>query len=317
MLVASYRILTLEEIRVFTGIDSHGHQRATEQQLTVFQNSLELMFGPLIRFTDLRVDFVHSTVKDFFLDLGEDAIHTMAKTYGTDIASAHLALAEACVNYLLCEDMDADLFNNVEPSSATTVASISPIDNVPDNDINLMDIFNIQDVIFFKDERDIDDEACLRIMNVYASFDYAATTWAHHFASCEHIAPETLTRKVKLLSRPGNVQVSNWYKYVAHQSRTIVPSFDDLDELLVAAMYDHCETLRSLLSLRDDKFDFFEARCQLGLFWAASRGHSRIVQAFLEHGTHPNFLQNGQSPLVVAVLGGYQSVCSATAVTSC
>lgn len=308
LLVANYRTLTLEEIAAFTSIESQGPHPATQQQLTIIQNSLELMFGPLIRFPDLRVDFVHSTVKDFFLELGKDATHAMARTYGTDIASAHLTLAEACVSYLLREEMSIDHFNNIEPSSAATMTSISPIDAVLNDGDNLVDIFEIQDVAFFKDEGDIVDEVCSHIRTLFAPFDYAATNWAYHFASCEHIAPKTLTRKVRLLSKPSNVQVSNWYKYMAHQSRTIMPSFNDLDELLLAAMFDHPEALRSLLSYRDDKPDILETRCQIGLFWAASRGHARTVQAFLEHGTNPNFLENGQSPLIVAVLGGYQNV---------
>jgi ankyrin repeat domain-containing protein 50 len=308
LLVASYRNLTLEEIRVFTSIDSQGYQLATQQQLTIFQNSLELMFGPLIRFPDLRVDFVHSTVKDFFLELSNDATHAIATTYGTDVASAHLALAEACVNFLLCEEMDVDFFNNIGPSSAATVASISPVDPVPNDGDSSMDIFDIHQVTFLKDEEDRDDEACSQITDLFAPFDYAATNWAHHFASCEHIAPETLARKVRLLSKPSNVQVSNWYKYMAHQSRTIVPSFGCLNEVLVAAMFDHPEALRKLLSYRHDKPDALEAQCKLGLFWAALQGHARTVQAFLEHGTNPNFLESGQSPLIVAVLGGRQDI---------
>jgi ankyrin repeat domain-containing protein 50 len=308
LLVASYRNLTLEEIRVFKSIDSQGYQLATQEQLTIFQNSLELMFGPLIRFPDLRVDFVHSTVKDFFLELSEDATHAIATTFGTDIASAHLALAEACVDFLLCEEMDVDFFNDVGPSSATTVASISPVDPVPNDDDSSMDIFDIHQVTFLEDEEDRDKEACSQITNLFAPFDYAATNWARHFASCEHIAPETLAQKVGLLSKPNNVRVSNWYKYMAHQSRTIVPSFGRLNEILVAAMFDHPKALRRLLSYCHDDPDALEAQCKLGLFWAAFQGHARTVQAFLEHGTHPNFLENGQSPLIVAVLGGRQDI---------
>ena len=310
LLVASYRILTLVEMRAFTSIDSQGCQPAAQQPLTTFQNSLELIFGPLVCFPDLRVDFVHSTVKDFFLDLDKDSTHAMAKTFGTDIASAHLALADACVNYLLGEELHVDFFNDSEPSSAATITSMSSVDITPNDRDSLTDIFDIRDVKFLRDERDIDDEVCSHIANSFAPFDYAAANWAYHFASCEHIAPEMLTEQVRLLSKPSNVQVSNWYKYMAHRSTTIVPSFSLLDEILVAAIFDHPKALRSLLSSQVDNFDLLETRCKVGLFWAASRGHVRSVQAFLQHGTNPNFLENGQSPLVVAVLGGHEDVSS-------
>lgn len=310
LLVASYRILTLVEMRAFTSIDSQGCKPAAQQPLTTFQNSLELMFGPLVRFPDLRVDFVHSTVKDFFLDLDKDSTHAMAKTFGTDIASAHLALADACVNYLLGDVLCVDFFNDSEPSSAATTTSISSVDSNPNDRDSLTDILDLRDVKFLRDERDIDDEVCSHIVNSFAPFDYAATNWAYHFASCEHIAPEMLTGQVRLLSKPSNVQVSNWYKYMAHRSTTIMPTFSLVDEILVAAMFDHPKALRSLLSSQVDNFDLFEKRCKVGLFWAAARGHVRTVQAFLEHGTNPNFLENGQSPLVVAVLGGHEDVSS-------
>jgi hypothetical protein len=113
------------------------------------------------------------------------------------------------------EEMSIQLFNDIEPSSVATTASVSPIDAVPDDGDNLVDIFNIQGVMFFRDKEDISDEACSHIRSLYALFDYAAMYQAPHFASCEHIAPETLTQKVKLLSKPSNIQFSNLYKYMA------------------------------------------------------------------------------------------------------
>lgn len=310
VLVASCRILTLEEVRAFASNEWQEHQTATEQQLEILQNSLELMFGPLICFPDKGVKFVHSTVKDFFLDLGQGAPHSVAQTYGIDIQSAHLALAEACVDYLLREEMMSDFFNENKPSPATTVASTSPVEDHPDDGDYLADIFEIHDVKFFKDEEAVAEQVCSHIRTSFTPFDYAATKWAFHFASSEHIATETLTRKVMLLSQPNNVPGSNWYKYMAHQSRILMPSFDHLDEILVAAMFDHPKALRSLLAQRDDMTDILETRCELGLFWAASRGHARTVQAFLEHRANPNFLEDGQSPLIVAVLGGHVEVSS-------
>lgn len=310
LLVANYRTLTLEELEAFASIEPQGYYQTTQEQLTIFQNSLQLMFGPLIRTQDLRVNFVHPTVKDYFLQLGEDSTHAVAKMYGTSIASAHSALAEACVNYLLREEMSIDLFNEPEPSSAATAASISPVGAALDDGDNLVDIFNIQDIMFFRDEDDMNDDACSHIRNLFAPFDYTAMNWAHHYASCEHTASEILMEKVRCLSKPSNIQASNWYKYMAHQSQTVVPSVNHLDELLAVAIFDHPNALHSLLSHHDSTSDIIETRCKTGLFWAASRGHSRAVQALLEHGTHPNFLENGQSPLIAAVFEGHQDVCS-------
>lgn len=62
----------------------------------IIQNSLELMFGPLIRFPDLQADFAHSTVKGYFLELGGDATYAVSKIYETNIALAHLGLTKAC-----------------------------------------------------------------------------------------------------------------------------------------------------------------------------------------------------------------------------
>ncbi|MCJ1293322.1 hypothetical protein MMC34_004876 [Xylographa carneopallida] len=310
LLIASYRILTLEEIRAYIDINSQSCQPATQQQLLIFQNNLELMFGPLIRFPGLRVDFVHSTVKDLFLDLNKDTNHAIAKIYGTDIVSAHLALADACINYLLREDLFVDFFNDNEPYSAETITSPSSVDIIPDDGGSLIDIFDLQNVTFFRDNGDINTEVCSYIENSFAPFDYAATNWAYHFASCEHIAPEKLTGQARLLSNISNIQVSNWYKYMAHHSLTIVPSFSHLDGILIAAMFDHPKALQSLLSSHENNPDLLETQCKLGLFWAASRGHTRTVHVLLKHGTNPNYWENGQSPLTVAVLGGHEDVVS-------
>jgi len=76
-------------------------------------------------------------------------------------------------------------------------------------------------------------------------------------------------------------------------------------------MFYHPDALRKLLSNRYHKAGDLERQCKTGFFWAASRGHPRTVQAFLEHGTNPFFLESGQSPLIVASCVGRKSIVEA------
>ncbi len=307
LLVGSVRTLNLDELGAFASVERSRSR--DEAEIVVLKNSIQLMFGPLIRFPDQHVSFVHSTVRDFFLELGTNTTHALSRTYGTDIASAHLALAEACINYLLLDEISNDLFNENEPSSAATVSSISPVIVAEEETDDYAAMFNIKDVMFLRDEEDMDEDTCSRIRTSLAAFDYAAAHWAHHYASCEHIVPETLARQATLLSDPSQVQFSNWYRYWAHQSKITVPKLGQLDPLLVAAMFDHPEAQQRLLA-NGFRPSIAESQCKSALLWAASQGHARVVQAFLDHGINPNFLDNGQSPLILAVLAGHQTVCS-------
>lgn len=133
------------------------------------------MFGPLIRFLNLRVNFVYLTVKDFFFELNKNAIYVMTKIYKTDIASVYLTLAKAYINYLFRKKMFINYFNNIEPFLAAIITSIFLINAVLNNGNNLINIFKIQNVAFFKNKKYIIDKIYSHIRTLFALFDYAVT----------------------------------------------------------------------------------------------------------------------------------------------
>lgn len=288
------------------GRDS-GRNLSESVPASVTKTSVELIFGPLVRFSRTRVYFIHSTVKDFFVELSAEEKHPLHETHGTDLMSAHLTLAISCMRYLLLDEMAIDHFDSqdspVETSTTIILSTQSPVDPMP-----MAELFSIHDVSFLKDVEALHQEASVQLRSAYKAYDYAALNWPHHYALCQNLVSDALLAETSALFDTGSTPFSNWYQYFVQRYKTSMPRLESLNRVLIAALFNHSRTLQALvptlpgLSYKD---------YQIALFWAASKGHAAAVQTLVEHDVSPDVVEDGQTPLGVGIQGGHREVCKA------
>ena len=310
LLVASLRPLTVAEVGAFAGLAYSGDAQypSRRSDIPVIKDRLEMVFGPLVLFVDSCVDFVHPTVKAFLLGLGSEQANELSKSHGTDIASAHLVIATACIRYLLTGEASKDLFTLADPQSTTSDTSNSCKGTPKETDnVSPGESYWIQDVIFLRDKDEIQEDTCKQIKSQYGPFDYAALNWARHYALSEHLAPDELRRQAQVLSDPTSVQCSNWYRYAAQQSYNL-PAISQTSPLQVAALFNHTIALKHCLTHYPGMADSEKAS---GLVLAAAKGHVDSLQILLDHNANPNSLETGVAPLHAGIRGGHRDICSA------
>lgn len=173
MLVVSVRTLTLEELEAFAIVKRSRSK--DEAKIVILKNRIQLMFESLIRFSDQRVSFIHSTIRDFFLKLDINTAHALSNTYDTNIALTHLALAEACINYLLLDEIFNNLFSENETFSTSIVSSTFSVIVAEKEIDDYATMFNIKNVMFLKNEENINKNKCSQIRTSLIAFDYAVT----------------------------------------------------------------------------------------------------------------------------------------------
>lgn len=316
LLLSCSRPLTLDEFHTLhTAAQNPTSHNIGQADPSIMKNVLERAFGPLIRFSSSQIHFAHSTVKDFLLSLDGDATNPLSKTHGTDLPSAHLALATAAMRYLLHDDLSVDLFDVKEltgEQSPTSPSSTATPELVTNDTEFLPGMFSLGEVTFLRDEDATREAMCPQICSRHQAFDYVALHWAHHYAMCEAVAPDELHENATMLAKHGSTQLANWYKYMSSLSRTAMPVLDQVSPILIAAMFNHTVNLQNLLKQSPTPSS---ATRQLALYWAACRGQTVCVRILLEHGAEPDVPCDGHTPLHVAVQGGFVDICDALLAT--
>ena len=291
------------------GIVTASTTFAKRKNITI-ESSLQRAFGPLVRISQNQIFFAHTTVGDYFVDIGADNSHPLHDSHGVHTCAAHLTFAVACMKYLFLRDFSDDLFDIQDPNTDRSSSSMG-VDDLDECSINsvdgMVDLFGIHDVTFLKDEDSIREISCAQIEAQFRFYDYAATNWSYHYAFSEDVAPEEVARQAIELSRTGSTHFANWYNYVVARSRTSMPELSQLDSVTVAALFNHTNNLRYLLSHASKESAKGHTAA---IFWAASKGHAEAVRILIEHDVDPNKTQNSQTPLAIAVQAGFLDVCT-------
>ena len=308
-MVSCSRTLTLEELNIFVTIANQKSTYAVEEdEQTHIGTVLKKAFGPMIRTVDSKVHFIHSSVKDFLLKLHEDPSLPLHATHATDLQSAHLTLASACIRYLLLDDLRKDLFENYSPSKGSPTSPISSeVRDAQAQELDLpIDIFSVGEVDFLRDE-DARHEATLpAIRSRFQAYEYAAMYWTHHYATSEWIADGSLREKARLLSQEGSWQLSNWYTFLRSATHTTMPALAEANQMLIAAMFGHTRNLQELLESQQ----YSDVTVTNALFWASCRGQSASVKVLLDCGIDPDVSKDEQTPLFVAAFAGFTDILS-------
>ena len=306
-MVASSRPLSLEELNVFVMITYQQSTYAIEEDKQIHMEVvLRKAFGPMIRIVDSKVHFIHSSVKDFLLNLHRDSSHPLHATHAVDLQSAHLTLASACVRYLLLNDFKKPLFNNDSASKSTPTSPVSPeAQDMPDQESELLfDMFSTGEVDFLRDA-DARHEAILpTVSDRFRAYEYAAMHWTSHYALSECIAEDSLREKARLLSQEGSWQLSNWYTFLLSATHRSLPALTEVKRISIAAMFGHTKNLQELL----ERGQSSGVNLTDALFWASCLGQSACAKVLLDHGVDPDVPKDQQTPLFVAAYTGHTKI---------
>jgi ankyrin repeat protein len=310
LLLTSSRSLELNEINIAFTIDS-SHS-STEDVSRDCQGSIahtiQKILGPMTRMSDSKVSLVHQSAKDFLLKNHEIG-GIIPALMNVNTMTSSIPLASACINYLLLEDFQDDVFfadDSLTESDAESVNSEegSLIDNL---DIMFLDQEKIEVNRLGKHwscgRPDMfDSENCRILAKRNAFYTYASLHWAEHFAVCEPLAPTELKEQASILLDAKSPVCRNWFHFFLNNSRHITDIMPvTFESVLLAAYFGLCETLLDLLDEGASQQVLDQA-----LFWAARNGHGKSLSALLEAGADPNSRQlDVQTALTAAAKYGH------------
>lgn len=313
MIIASVRPLNLDEISLvdamqnIAGTDSHSLADVEKQHLrTNIRADINNVLGPLVRISDSKVYLVHMSLKEFLCGSVKNLQHErFSSKYHIDLKHANSLLASACMTYLSLNEFNEDLYvmNN------TSISESSPVSAQINHDEGQLedsvDVFGT----LLQNEEELDASACTCISHRYKLFEYAATSWARHFAESQETIPAPFKGKALRLSEKGEPKFSNWFRfYWANRGVNILyPS--DFDALVVAAFFDHYSSLEILLTRPESDGQY---SLPTALYWASRNGSYQSVIRLLQTAVEPDSkLIDRQSPLCIAAQLGHLEVVKA------
>lgn len=310
LLLASSRPLHLDEINIaFTVHSSHSTtEDVMRDSQTAIAHTLQGILGPLVRVSGSKVSLVHLSVKEFLLEAasfheGFPAMPTI-NTEGSALRIAH-----ACVQYLLLEDFNDDLFS-MENSPTDSIFGISDFnDELPPghftDDSGDENDYTLNADVLFREPDVLNSEVCRRLVSKYGFYSYASLHWAEHFAICEESASDALRKSAASLLNVKNESCRNWFQFYCTESDTSMDTSSlDQDPIVLAARFNLHRTLKDVLN----SCECSQAILNQSLLWASRLGHGLIVAELLTAGSDPNMRgPDRQTALTAAAEHGHLS----------
>ncbi|KAH4259424.1 hypothetical protein HBH70_138040 [Parastagonospora nodorum] len=320
LLIGASRYLTLSEMHVAFIIDQSckSSNEMKESLLPSIRTTLQIIVGPFIRIKDAdqisddyaKVSLIHQSAKEYLTDFSIRSLDETVQSLAVPEIDAALSMAQSCMQYLLLQDFNSDIFTpesrsgSSEPGTTSAEASLLTDTDTkgaihlfgPEDDFGLCDSF--------KETKDIEEEQITSIAQKHALFDYAATHWAEHYAMCESVAPKaTLDAARQLTSR--SCVMNNWFRYywAKHNFEYSFP--DEFQPIEIAAFFN----LTALLTEHLQHECHGEGTLARALFWAARMSSVGSIKLLIRHGADPNSAAiDQQTPLTVSAQYGHLEV---------
>ncbi|KAH5281829.1 hypothetical protein HBI71_000070 [Parastagonospora nodorum] len=285
--------------------DCKSSNEMKESLLPSIRTTLQIIVGPFIRIKDAdqisddyaKVSLIHQSAKEYLTDFSIRSLDETVQSLAVPEIDAALSMAQSCMQYLLLQDFNSDIFTPesrpgfLEPGTTSAIHLFGPED-----DFGLCDSF--------KETKDIEEEQITSIAQKHALFDYAATHWAEHYAMCESVAPKaTLDAARQLTSR--SCVMNNWFRYywAKHNFEYSFP--DEFQPIEIAAFFN----LTALLTEHLQHECHGEGTLARALFWAARMSSVGSIKLLIRHGADPNSAAiDQQTPLTVSAQYGHLEV---------
>ncbi len=313
IIIASFRPLSLDEISFIdamqntTGTGIQSLADVEKQHLrTNIRADINNILGPLVRISDSKVYLVHISLKEFLCSSTKNPRDRRLSTrYHINSQHANSLLASACMTYLSLNEFKEDMYvmNNSSISESSPVSAQIYHDEERWEDS--VDIFGT----LLQNEEELDAGACTRISHRYKLFEYAATSWARHFAESQDTIPASFRDMALRLSEDGEPRFSNWFRFYWANKGVNLPYPSDFDALVIAGFFDHYSSLETLLSRPESEY---QHSLPTALYWASRNGNYQSVIRLLHTAAEPDSkLIDRQSPLCIAAQLGHLEVVKA------
>ncbi|KAK4209931.1 ankyrin repeat protein [Rhypophila decipiens] len=322
LILGCSRHLTLDEINIAFSIEA-SHEKVADLKPNLqihMDRTLRNVLGPLIRISKSKVLLVHQSAKEFILQQagGNEAVAPEIRSIRAQDCT--LAIATACINYLLLAEFSEDVFDLLTstPDNTSEIDSKS-IDKGEiaseakpswDEHEEYLNLDALTSEIDF-----LDDITCEQLTSRYPFYSYAALNWADHFSICENIASDQLKEAAKTLLNPSNISSGNFLRFYSCQITSGVECIplQRFDFVTLAAFFNVPGLLQDHLASHSglEKQTISQGSLDDALFWSAERGYPRIVTALLQAGGNPNVRQIltdrlfDQTPLTIASKNGH------------
>lgn len=310
LILGSSRHLFLDELNIALAINpSHRTTEDVDSECqTALAHTLQGVLGPLVKVSDSKVQLVHQSTKDFILqNPGSGGICSTVTA-----KECALAIAEACIDYLLLDDFAEDLFSLQRSPTSPDFDGSAADDNSPVFSLSSKSLWydepeGLNADLLFGEPDAIAEITRHQLVSQHRFYHYSALNWTKHFAACEASAPLRLREAAKILLNTSTRSSSNWLKYFAAETMT---GYDDiptsLSAIALAAYFGFHETLSNFLD--DDHSTALQSELDCALFWGAEQGHSHIVETLIRSGADPKAQVSGsQSALLAASQNGHLS----------
>lgn len=287
LLLTSIRPLDLDEINIaFTLKPTHlTVDDIMQETQDGIAHTLQGILGPLIRISGIHVSFIHQSVKEFLLTkCVESSIFPALRTV-TEQSSA-LCLATCCIEYLLLQDFQQDLFTTTGSLPDSPLSTTGYYGNLPSDDIWDDSHHSLHPGTLYGEPDIPYSDTCDLISSRFKFYSYAALNWAIHLAGCEELAPDHLQSAAKSLLDSNTGCCRNWLRF--YRTRIVNSTDDDTfgnDAVVLASQFNANIVLKDLLGTRETS----QATKDCSLYWANRLGHDKIAQTLLQVGADPNF----------------------------
>ena len=313
IIIASFRPLSLDEVcfvdamQNTIGVGFQSLRDVEKQHLrTNIRADINNVLGPLVRISDSKVYLVHISLKEFLCNSTKNLQDGRSSlTYHINLQHANALLASACMTYLSLNEFNEDLYVRNIPS----ISESSPVSaDIPHDEEQLEDPMEIFGTLL-QNEEEFDAGACTRISTRYKLFEYAATSWARHFAESQDIIPASFRGMALTLSGKGEPRFSNWFRFYWANRGVNISYPSDFDALVIAGFFDHYSSIETLLSRSESEY---RRSLPAALYWASRNGNCQSVIRLLHTAVDPDSVViSRQNPLCVAAQLGHLGVVKA------
>ena len=298
ILVASFRPLRMDELSILLVIRPDMTESELEEERVVHIN-VELLLGPLVRFKDNTVHFMHPSVREYFIRLGADREHPLHISYGVDPSTAHEILANACLDYLHLATFGRSI-RLFEPTLGSTKYANSENDALSEaGSVKIIDDrfdVNIGEIGFLREEAQCIEDAVVALVHAHKAYEYAALYWALHVAACAEVATTTRLATRMFLQR-DKMTFGNWHQVFASLTKATVPNLDEMRNPLVMAGYFGWKDVAKHLLDSDGSMD--EAITGTALLWSIRKQQEETAYAILQF-SREAFLDLPPFPYIIA-----------------
>jgi ankyrin repeat protein len=208
--------------------------------------------------------------------------------------------------YLLLDDFEQSLYSQSAHEESPVSDGDSPSGQGSIEEF--WDSMNLGDDTLFNDPVELEADACARIAQQYALFDYAARYWPRHFLlACPKYLP-ALQNSALVLSDTMRFYGLNWFRYYWLQSEINLSRPENFCPMVTASYFGHMTSLKAVL-LGGVPIEMDIGR--RSIYWASRMGHHAIVDLLLGQGVNPDIeVIDGHTCLTAAVQFSHVNVVS-------